>query len=305
MPIKNKSMPYKIFLLLSFIAFSTCAKLEEDLNVISEELNIEPEIFFNDSIYVCSASNSFVSFGLNSEDQGIKISGIVYEYYGSPFSIKTIDSFFYNSSNPMPNILLRENSFYSQYQFFYNEDSKLNKVEIYDSTQTTNQNSIFIDSLKYNELGQLIQVIRMCLKDSLDYYKKQIIEYTYLDGAPVYSIQTSFNLDGSTNSNLYYKYCWENENLKQVNSYNRNGEIFKKAFYKFDDKPNYRKILPNSYEYPISWSKNNYIETSNILFGLPSYSICGSPCPYNIEYSEFEYPIQVSSTSSLIKISYD
>ena len=298
-------MQDKIILLLTLLAFSTCTKLEEDINSVTEEINIDPENFFNDSIYVCSASNPLVSFNINSADQDIRINEIDSEVYGSPFSIKTIDSFIYGPDNPLPDILLKENSFYSQYHFFYNEDSNLNKVEIYDSTQTTNQNSILFDTLKYNELGQLIQVVRMRLKDSLEYYERQSIEYTYKDGVPAYSIRTSFNQNGNSNINSYNKYCWENGNLKQVNSYDNDGDIFRKAFYKYDDKPNYRKVLPTSYEFPISWSENNLIETSTTLYGLPSYSICGSPCPYSIEYNDFDYPIRISSVSSIIEISYE
>lgn len=292
----------EILLSLITISILSACSIDEEIPMVTE---MTTSNFFEDSLSFCTSLSDPVTFsGLLMEDS-LRLKKVVSSsLYFNSLRVST-DSFLYDPITQRPLEILNANSSTNRTVFYYDEQLLLTTVELYDSSQQMNELPKQYDLLKYDAFDNLISIERFRLDNTQSYELAEKNQFNYMDGLLSSSIRTSFS--NNSESKLYYRYCWENQNLIQSRSYDNDGDLLVESFYEYDEQSNFNRLNPTKYFFPSTWSKNNITKTTSRSSVVAIESLCGNPCIYNFEYNDAGFPTELSDPSGFfhVDIFYD
>jgi YD repeat-containing protein len=165
---------------------------------------------------------------------------------------KWTEHFSYDSIGRLVEILDTKNSG-RKYISVFNEEKLLQFT-----TFTVEPNKeIERDSFAYNLSGQMERIYKFDNgSDKADW----IYEYTYDASGRLETRKTI--LDHPVPFPILENYYWENGNVIHIEEFNGEGDLLYEFFCIYDDKQNYKKVIPYYMENPVNWSLNNLVSVT-------------------------------------------
>ncbi len=146
------------------------------------------------------------------------------------------------------------------------------------------------DSMAYNKKGQLEKIYSFTNNSVSSIFA---YEFDY-DSLGYLNEKKSFFVELASDTSVE-KYFWENGNIVRSEEYH-DGELYYEFFYQYDDKINYKHIIPYFIDYPpIYWSENNITSFSWNDYAGNLDIFCGS-CVTKYNYNLDGYPVKIRET---------
>ncbi len=288
--------PKHYLLLASILVVISCNLDDENNNHSVGNSNLTQ--FQIDSTSYCSLDFNSPIVPFPSSKPGFKIQTTTTSY--SNLSYDFIDSFLYDNTTGLIDRIInfRQDTIT---MFLTYENELLTKISYLNSIEITNGEIYRIDSLIYNSNGQLITYIENRKRNDGLFSASKSEEYSY-------------NIDRLTHSQYYYYsatgekrlggsniYCWENQNLTREVNYLDDGQKAIEQVYDYDDKVNYKKGIPQNFQFPSFWSLNNQTKTTLNEYLIAVEPLCGTICEFSADYNSNDLPISIDSQNGTIQ----
>ena len=185
----------------------------------------------------------------------------------------------------------------------YEIDHQSSILNEYTTYRIDDEKLIFRDSILYNSNGTIQAIHNFSINLGEDLPLSWIYEYEYDNENKVFKKSTYFVRTQKYTS--IEKYYWGEDNIKRVEYYNGDEELYYEYFYEYDDKVNYKNDFPTSISDPINWSENNVTKMNwNDYYGY--LDIICRPCETEYKYNLDDYPVEIEySWGGILKLKYE
>lgn len=183
----------------------------------------------------------------------------------------------------------------------YKMEYKNSKLQEYKTYSRDTDRLIFRDSIVYNEDGNIEAIFHFSgyLANKLSLVKR----YTYNRQNQVSRKSTFFvNANKILSSERYF---WDGDVITRVEYYGEDEELYYEYFYKYDNKVNYKKLIPPDFSNPLNWLNYNIIEMDwHDHYG--NLDLICRPCTRSYTYNSKDYPITMRTNWDYsLKITYE
>ena len=232
-------------------------------------------LFFVINLVSCSKDGEF------EKSTGTKLISIEYEDDNDSW----IENYNYSSNGE----LVKIEDFRSlgrKYEIDYH-NSKLNEYKTY---RMDEEKLVFRDSIIYNSNGTIQSIHNFSINSGEYLPLSWIYEFEY-DNENKVSKKSTFFVTTQEYTSIE-KFYWKGNNIEKVEYYNEKEELYYEFFYEYDDKINFKKIIPTGISDPINWSENNVLKMNwNDYYG--NLDIICRPCVTEYIYNLDNYPISI------------